>query len=71
MALLAKRNSGKGCFLKYLVSAVKHRFKKIVIFPTEKMDLFYSYIVDDDCIFNNFNEKWIKKNWYNDRNKFK
>ena len=52
VALLAKRNSGISCLLKYLVSAQKHKFKKIfVICPTEKINRFYSDIVDDECIF--------------------
>ena len=62
VALLAKRNSGKSCLLKYLVSTELHKFKKIfVICPTEKINRFYSDIVDDECIFDNYNEKWVNK----------
>ena len=45
-ALLAKRNSGKSCLLKYLVSAEIHKLKKVfVICPTEKINRFYSDIM--------------------------
>ena len=61
-ALLAKRNSGKSCLLKYLVEAERYKFNKIfVICPTEKINRFYNDIVEDDCIFDNYNEKWVNK----------
>ena len=61
-ALLAKRNSGKSCLLKYLVEAERHNFNKIfVICPTEKINKFYSDFVEDDCIFDNYNKKWVNK----------
>jgi len=61
-SLLAKRNSGKSCLLKYLVQAERHKFSRIyVICPTEKINRFYSDTVDDECIFDNYNEKWVDK----------
>jgi hypothetical protein len=61
-SLLAKRNSGKSVLLKHLVEAEKHKFSKIyVICPTEKINRFYSDIVDDECIFDSYDEKWVDK----------
>jgi phosphate starvation-inducible protein PhoH len=49
-ALLAKRNSGKSVLLKHLVNAEKHKFARVfVICPTEKINRFYSDIVNDLC----------------------
>ena len=37
-------------------------FSKIyVICPTEKINRFYSDIVDDQCIFDSYEEKWVDK----------
>ena len=61
-SLLAKRNSGKSCLLKHLVQSEKHMFSKIyVICPTQKINRFYSDIVDDQCIFDSYEEKWVDK----------
>ena len=61
-SLLAKRNSGKSVLLKHLVEAEKHKFSKIyVICPTEKINRFYSDIVDEECIFDSYDEKWVNK----------
>ena len=61
-SLLAKRNSGKSVLLKHLVEAERHKFSKIyVICPTEKINRFYSDIVDDECIFDSYDEKWVDK----------
>ena len=61
-SLLAKRNSGKSVLLKHLVESEKHKFSKIwVICPTEKINRFYSDIVDDECIFDSYDEKWVNK----------
>jgi len=62
IGLTAKRNSGKSCLLKYLVEAERHKFARLyVICPTEKINRFYSDIVDDECIFDNYDEKWVEK----------
>ena len=61
-ALLAKRNSVKSSLLKYLVKAERHKFNKIfIVSPTEKINRFYNDIVEDDCIFDNYNQKWVNK----------
>ena len=61
-SLLAKRNSGKSVLLKHLVESERHKFSKIYcICPTEKIDKFYSDIVDDECIFDSYDEKWVDK----------
>lgn len=60
--LIAKRNSGKSILLKHLVEAERHKFTKIfVICPTEKINKFYSDIVNEDCIFDEYDEKWSNK----------
>ena len=62
IGLIAKRNSGKSVLLKHLVNSEKHKFHKIfVLCPTEKINRFYSDIVNDDCIFDNYDEKWMNK----------
>ena len=59
-ALLAKRNSGKSVLLKHLVESERHKFNKIfVICPTEKINKFYSDIVDDECIYDTYEEKFV------------
>ena len=58
--LIAKRNSGKSCLLKYLVESERHKFNKIfVICPTEKINRFYSDIVDDESIYDSYEEKLL------------
>ena len=62
VGLVAKRNSGKSCLLKYLVDSERHKFNKIfVICPTEKINRFYSDIVDDECIYDTYEEKFVDK----------
>ena len=62
VGLVAKRNSGKSCLLKYLVESERHKFNKIfVICPTEKINRFYSDIVDDECIYDTYEEKFVDK----------
>ena len=48
--------------LKHLVEAERHKFARVyVICPTEKINRFYSDIVDDECIFDSYDEKWVDK----------
>ena len=55
--LIAEKNTGKSCLLKYLVES-EHKFSKIyTICPTEKINRFYSDIVDDEWIFDSYEEK--------------
>jgi hypothetical protein len=62
IAFIAKRNSGKSCILKYLVMSEIDRFSKIfVVCPTERINRFYSDIVEDDCIFDEYSEEWTMR----------
>ena len=57
--LVAKRNSGKSVLLRYLVDTSRDKFAKIfVISPTEKVNHFYSGLVDKSCIFDEWKEEW-------------
>jgi hypothetical protein len=61
-AFIAKRNSGKSCLLKYLVEHEKHCFDKIfVICPTESINRFYKDIVDENCLFDSYQESWTEQ----------
>ena len=62
VGLVAKRNSGKSCLLKHLVESERHKFSKIfVVCPTEKINRFYSDIVNDECIYDTYEEKFVDK----------
>jgi Poxvirus A32 protein len=57
--LCAKRNSGKSVLLKYLVDSVKSEFFKVyVVCPTEAVNKFYSDMVEENCIYDQWNEEW-------------
>lgn len=59
VSLVAKRGSGKSVLLKYLVDQSKDKFAKIfVVCPTETVNSFYSSIVEENCIFDQWNEQW-------------
>lgn len=58
-SLCAKRNSGKSVLLKYLVESQREKFAKIyVVCPTERVNCFYSDMVDEKCIFDSWSESW-------------
>ena len=60
--LIGKRHSGKSRLLKYLVKYERKKFKKIfVVCPTEKINRFYSDIVSNENIFNDYNEEWTEQ----------
>ena len=62
IGLFGKRNSGKSRLLRYLVHCEKNRFKKIfVICPTECVNRFYSSIVDEECIFDSYDNDWMMR----------
>ena len=62
IGLIAKRCSGKSILLKHLIQSERHKFAKIYcICPTEKINKFYSDIVNDECIFDSYNENWMNK----------
>lgn len=59
VSLVAKRGSGKSVLLKYLVDRSKAEFAKIfVVCPTESVNHFYSSMVEQNCIFDEWNEEW-------------
>jgi hypothetical protein len=58
----AKRNSGKSVLIRWIVQAELHHFRKVyLICPTESVNSFYSSFIDKDCIFDEWNEKWIEQ----------
>ena len=60
-SLVAKRGSGNSVLLKYLVDSCKEKFAKIyVICPTETVNSFYSDMVEENCIFDEFSESWCE-----------
>ena len=62
LVILAKRNSGKSHLMKNLLQySVKiNEFQKIFcISPTEKINKFYSDIIPENCIFDNYSEEWV------------
>ena len=62
LVILAKRNSGKSYLMKNLLQySVKiNEFQKIYcISPTEKINKFYSDIIPENCIFDNYSEEWV------------
>ena len=59
--LIAKQNSGKSYLLKYLVKIQKHEFEKIfIICPMETINNFYKDITNEECIFSEYDEKWMQ-----------
>lgn len=61
-SLVAKRNSGKSVLLKYLVDCCKEKFFKIyVVCPTESINNFYSSMVQQNCIFEQWDENWCEE----------
>lgn len=62
VCLAAKRNSGKSVLINYLVSSNLDKFSKVfVICPTEQVNHFYKDIVDEDCIFDEWDEEWVER----------
>ena len=62
IGLFGKRKSGKSRLLRYLVTCEQDSFKKIfVICPTEQVNKFYSQLVPEDCIFDNYDNDWMNK----------
>ena len=60
-SLVAKRGSGKSVLLKYLVDSCKDEFFKIyVLCPTESVNSFYSDMVEENCIFDEWKEEWAE-----------
>ena len=60
IVLIAKRNSGKSYLLKHLLEysiKIKEFDKIYCISPTEKINKFYSDIIPQNCIFDNYSEE--------------
>ena len=59
--LIAKRNGGKSYLLRYLVKIQKNEFERIfIICPTDVINNFYKDITQDECIFSEYDEKWMQ-----------
>ena len=62
VSLVAKRGSGKSVLLKHLVDLQKSEFHKIyVVCPTEEVNSFYGSMVEQNCIFDSWNEEWAEQ----------
>ena len=58
----AKTNSGKSQLIRYILSENLHNFSKIFLFcPTEKINRFYSKLIQKECIFDEYNDEWLEK----------
>ena len=60
--IIAKRNSGKSYLLKNLLQysiKIKEFDKIYCISPTEKINKFYSDIIQQNCIFDSYSEEWV------------
>ena len=61
VSVTAKRASGKSQLIRYIVGQERDKFEKIfVICPTEKINNFYSEIVEPNCIFDEWSEEWAE-----------
>ncbi len=61
--ICGKTKAGKSRLLKYLLltEIKKKTFSKIILFcPTERINNFYSDIIDNNFIFDEFNEEYLK-----------
>jgi hypothetical protein len=60
--LTGKTRSGKSRLLKYLVSCEINKFSKIIVVcSTEKVNRFYADIVDEEFIFDDYNEEYFEE----------
>jgi AAA+ ATPase superfamily predicted ATPase len=60
--LTGKTKSGKSRLLKYLVKSELKSFSKIIVVcPTEKINRFYADIVDEEFIFDEYNEEYFEE----------
>ena len=61
VSVTAKRASGKSQLIRYIVEQERDKFEKIfVVCPTEKINNFYSEIVEPNCIFDEWSEEWAE-----------
>jgi hypothetical protein len=60
--LCGKTKSGKSRLLKYLVKSELKNFSKIIVVcPTEKINRFYADVVDEEFIFDEYNEEYFEE----------
>ena len=62
VVIIAKRNSGKSYLLKSMLQysiKIKEFDKIYCISPTEKINKFYSNIIQEQCIFELYSEEWV------------
>ena len=57
----AKRGSGKSNIIKHLITAEQDSFKEIfLICPTEGVNRFFSDFIDENNIFETYDERWVE-----------
>ena len=55
-----KRNSGKSILMKYMIEQSMEKYKKVyLISPSEKINKFYSDIIKNEQIYDEYNEGWV------------
>ena len=60
IVVCSKRNAGKSFLIKYLLECYLDKFEKLyIICPTEKINKHYSSLTTEDCIHDEYNEKWF------------
>ena len=58
---VGKRNSGKSILMKHMMKQFHSSFRKTyLISPSEKINKFYGDIVKNECIYDEYNEKWME-----------
>ena len=58
---VGKRNSGKSILMKYMIKRNMTSFRKIyLVSPSKKINCFYRDIVKKECIYDEYNEKWME-----------
>ena len=60
--ICAKRNSGKTQLVKYLINQTKQIFNKIFLISTTNLTTNeFDGLINDDSIYNEYNEDWLDK----------
>jgi hypothetical protein len=61
VSFTGKRCSGKSVLLRYIVDSCKDKFHKVyIVCPTEQINHFYGSMVEENCIFSEWNESWCE-----------
>lgn len=59
--IIGKTKSGKSELLRYLLTPIRPEFQKIFVFSgTEKVNSFYKKFINPNCIYNEFNSKFLQ-----------